>query len=159
MRKMTMAAAAVAAAMLVLAAAPTAAQDGGTAMAINYQLTGTDTAARVDGVSGQVEVPRWGNVTLVGNGAYAKQHMTGGVQTLFVGGGIGYRASVSERVDAFVHGLFGVEVGSSSVGNAFQVKPRIGGGIAYAVGESVRLRAGVDYDTHPHLLAGIGFRF
>ncbi len=138
---------------------------GGSELGISYQLTTNagEGSGRVGGVGFHYDAPRFGPVTLAANATFSNQHRAGGQQSVYFGAGPGVRLSFSESGAFFGHFLLGAEVGwakgPGSRRTATDFQPRGGIGVSYRVAGNLRLRAGLDFDSHTHVLMGAGLRF
>ena len=116
----------------------------------------------MDGVGFHHDTPRFGPITLAANGTFSRQSGYGGQRTVYFGAGPGVRFNF-EQMTFFGHFLLGGEVGVGTrmgrEATAAAFKPRGGLGMSYRLTRNVRLRGGLDFDTHPHVLAGVGLRF
>ena len=146
----------------VLAMADVAAAQG--ELGIGYQLT-TNVGAgrgRVDGVTFQYDSPRFGPITMATNGSFSTEHGTGGQKSMCFGAGPGFRFYF-EEMTFYGHFLLGAEIGTGTMlgvqTTESEFKTRTGIGMSYRLSDRYRLRGGVDFDTHAHIVVGVGMRF
>ena len=172
----TMAAIVAAAAMLTMGAvAPAAgAEPGeGTAFAVGYdRLVSGGVDASVHGVTVQVDRNLLEYLTLAGGASYVRgggDQLGGSVKanrTCFgAGPGVRIRMGDDGNTEVFAHALMGylrqavgVHIpGARGQGTEQEFSMRIGGGLDYKTGDTLRLRVGIDYDGEAPLVAGIAF--
>ena len=149
-----------------------------TTVGIEYDvMLGAGIDGMVQGVAVTVDRPVWSYMTMAGVGSF----VSGGgdhsnlltslrTQRMYIGVGPGVRLPVGETgsAEVFGHFLLGyIDQKVSYDGDRAAHSPepmngfseRIGGGIDMPVGESVRVRVGIDYDGEAHFVGGTVFEF
>ena len=154
----------IAAAMAIALLSPLIATAQDTDLGGHYRLitNAGSGRGRADGFGLFYDKLQGTNFTLAANVTYGMEHGPGGQKSIFAGVGPGYRRPL-EHFDFYAHFLLGVEHGRGTAGghkaSMTEFRPRGGAGISYPLRDNFRLRAGVEVDTHFHVIVGPGVRF